>query len=200
MFGKASLSWMMVASLGLAIGCSKDKPAGESAKPAAPAGISAQSQTAPERSATAPAEAVEVVPDVPAASESIGGTITLAKARQGDVAKGQTMWLIARAAGGRRGPPLAIQRLVVDEFPVPFVVSGRDAMIKGIPFAGSIDLSVRVDKDNNPMTHVQGEVYGEAKSVSVGSTGVDIVLDSVQEETRQLGRPAPAGGLPPGHP
>lgn len=171
-------------------GGDKDKPAG---LPAAP------EMKTPPPVAQAQDEA-ETVPDAPDPAQSISGTITIADALSKKVTAGETMWLVVRPGDGRPGPPLAIQRLSVGTFPQDFTVSSRDAMIQGIPFAGQVDITVRVDQDGNPMTHSKGEVYGTVQGIKVGSADVTVQLDSVQAEDVRLGGGGPMGAPPPGHP
>jgi hypothetical protein len=105
---------------------------------------------------------------------------------------------------------LAVQKRQVEDFPMPFSLSGRDAMIPGTPFDGEVSISVRVDKDGDAMTRRKGDVFGQVNGIKVGSTNVVVSLDTVQKEDVTLGggmpgAGAPAGGaprpgLPPGHP
>lgn len=133
-------------------------------------------------------------------------------ARKGNVAKSDIIFLVARRAGGPPGPGsmLAVQKIPVGDFPMPFVLSGRDAMIPGTPFEGEISITVRLDKDGDAMTRKKGDLYGVANGVKVGSQGITIPLESLQAEDQVLGGGAAGGmgagapsgrpGLPPGHP
>lgn len=187
--------------------CKKDstqKPAGLTASGATPPSV----PPPPPMPSAAPAGGAEVVEGPPDPAESVSGTITLPKARKGDVARGDTIYIIARRAGGAPGPGsmLAVQKLQVDTFPMPFALSGRDAMIPGTRFEGSISISVRVDKDGDAITRKKGDVIGQANDVKVGSHDVTIPLDTVLTEDQPMGgmRPGamPGGpaGMPPGHP
>jgi hypothetical protein len=98
---------------------------------------------------------------------------------------------------------LAVQKHPAGSFPMPFTLSGRDAMIPGTAFAGSIDITVRLDKDGDPLTRKKGDMVGQANGVRVGSQDVGIPLDSIQSEDQTLPGPPPgavSGGKPPGHP
>jgi hypothetical protein len=51
-------------------------------------------------------------------------------------------------------------------------------MVQGIPFAGEIQLSVRLDGDGDAMTRRPGDLSGSAQApVEPGTRGVRIVLD-----------------------
>jgi hypothetical protein len=101
--------------------------------------------------------------------------------------------------------PLAVQKLVVDSFPMPFHVSGKDAMVPGTKLEGAVKISARIDKDGDPMTRQKGDLLAELERVEVGSTDVELSFDHQQEETKTLGgmprQGMPAGhGMPKGHP
>src|SRR5688572_17535942 len=99
-----------------------DKPAGmppSANPPAAPTAPTSLPPPAPAPQAEK-AEKVEEMGSVPDAKQTIGGKIVLPAARKGDVKKGDTMFLIARKAGGMPGPPLAVQRLQAGDFPMAF--------------------------------------------------------------------------------
>jgi hypothetical protein len=196
----------------VAAGCSKknaaapDKPAG--LPPSANAGASPPPVATAPAAAPAPAASggeAEMVPSAPDPKQSISGTIVLPAARAKDVAKGDTMFLIARRSGGPPGPGsmIAVQRLSAGDFPMPFSLSGRDAMIPGTPFEGAISISVRVDKDGDAITRRKGDVLGQANDVKVGTQNLTISLDTLQKEDVTLGGPmggGMAGNKPPGHP
>ena len=149
----------------------------------------------------APAEKVEEMGSAPDAKQTVSGKIVLPAARKNDVKKGDTMFLIARKAGGMPGPPLAVQRLQAGDFPMPFSLSGRDSMVPGIPFEGDITITIRVDKDGDAMTRRKGDVFGTIPTVKVGTQDVTLSLDTLQTEDVTLGgMGGPRPGLPPGHP
>jgi cytochrome c-type biogenesis protein CcmH len=147
---------------------------------------------------------VETVPSPPDPKQTIAGTIVLPAARRAEVKKGDTMFLIARRSDGPGGL-LAVQRLQAGDFPMPFTLSSRDAMVPGTPLDGTVSITVRVDKDGDPITRRKGDVFGQASGIKVGSQDVQVSLDTVQKEDVTLNGPVggapPAGhGMPPGHP
>jgi len=123
------------------------------------------------------------------AGHTIAGKIVLPAASRGKVARGDVMFLAARRAGGPPGPGsmIAVQKLVAGDFPMRFEISGRDAMIPGIPFEGRMSITVRVDKDGDAMTRRKGDVFGQAENVKVGARNVAINLDKVQSDDQTLG-------------
>ncbi len=103
---------------------------------------------------------------------SIRGRIRLAA---GATAGEGVLYVIARGPGG--GPPLAVKRLPVENFPVAFELGPADVMVAGRPFAGPIQLSARVDRDGNPMTREPGELSGEVVgTLEPGARDIEILL------------------------
>jgi hypothetical protein len=143
-------------------------------------------------------------------AQSLSGSIVLPRRRQGDVHKGETIFIAVRRAGGPPGPGslLAAQRREVDEFPLAFTLSERDAMVEGAHLDGLLSITVRVDKDGDPLTHGKGDVYGRIERLRADGHDVVVSLDTLQEKDEELeGRgmiPAPGSertaALPPGHP
>ena len=190
-------------------------PAGQATAPIAAGPPATAHRPSPPTPGSSEVETVAPPPDPRA---SISGTITLPPQRRKDVAKSDIVYIIARRAGGPPGPGsmLGVQKHPVGEFPMPFTLSGRDAMVPGTPFEGNVDISVRLDKDGDAMTRRKGDLLGEVKGVKVGAAGVPIPLDTVLTEDKTLGAgmpghggamPAmppsgapPRGALPPGHP
>jgi hypothetical protein len=191
--------WVALAAVVVAAGCSKtsaprDKPAG-----LPPSGLPPPPPPTPAPGSGEP----EMVPAAPAARETISGTIVLPAAHRAAVKKGDTIFLVARKSDGPGGL-LAVQRLQAGDFPMPFTLSNRDAMIPGTAFEGPIAITVRVDKDGDPITRRKGDVFGQASGIKVGAQDVKVSLDTVQKEDVTLSGPAgamPQGhGMPPGHP
>jgi len=207
-------------------------PAGLPPLAAAPAAVQAPGRAAATASPTAPASAgaslgrppeaerqalqralgmpassapgVEAAADVPDPKDTISGTITLPGATRARVSRGDVIFLAARRAGGPPGPGsmVAVQKLQVEDFPMRFTISGRDAMIPGIPFEGRMSITVRVDKDGDALTRKKGDVYGQADGVAVGKQDVTIALDTVQADDRMIATPdaVQRAMLPSGHP
>jgi hypothetical protein len=169
----------------------------------------------------APQPPPSAAPEAPPAPEApvdpkaaISGTIVLAPARKGDVAPTDTIFLVARRIADNpsaRGTLVAVKRLSAGSFPIPFTLSARDMMIPTGAFDGEVSLSVRVDKDGDPLTHFKGDVIGGIPKVSVGARGVKLTLNQLQKEDESLAGNAPMmgggapitnphGQLPPGHP
>jgi cytochrome c-type biogenesis protein CcmH len=130
--------------------------------------------TPPQKSGTAP----------PAKSaQTISGKITVDAKLQSKIDSGATLFLIARAAGGAAGPPLAVKKIDNPKFPLAYSLGQENVMMQGTPFSGKINISARLDKDGNAMTREPGNLLGDYKRnpVDVGSQNVDIILDQVAQ-------------------
>jgi hypothetical protein len=120
--------------------------------------------------APAPARAER---DAPAEGAEIRGTIQLGDGADAD---GQgVVFVIVRSEGG--GPPLAVKRLPAGPFPLEFSIGPGDMMSEGRDFSGPMTLTVRVDRDGNPLTLAAGDLSGASTAaVAPGARGVEIRL------------------------
>jgi hypothetical protein len=88
------------------------------------------------------------------------------------------LFVIARAAGVRAGPPMAVLRVPSPSFPMEFEIGPANVMIPSMRFQGDIGITARLDSDGNAMTKLPGDLEGAtAESHQPGARGVVIVLD-----------------------
>jgi cytochrome c-type biogenesis protein CcmH len=113
---------------------------------------------------------------------NISGKITLDPKRKANVDPNAALFIIARPVGGA-GPPLAVKKIDKPTFPLSYSLGQENVMMQGTPFAGKIQISVRLDKDGNAMTREPGNLLGDYRKnpVDVGSQNVDIVLDQIAQ-------------------
>ena len=113
-------------------------------------------------------------------SDQITGKVTLDPKLKANVDSQAVLFIIARPAGAGGGPPLAVKKIDRPVFPLFYSLGSENVMMQGRPFSGKVNISVRLDKDGNPITRQPGDISGEYKNpVEVGSKNVDIVLDQV---------------------
>jgi hypothetical protein len=213
----------LVACLAAAGGgaCTKKEDAGKpsgvppldpGAAPSAPSQPSAPPPAPAMPAAAAPAPAAEA-PAADSPRASITGSIVLAPAVAKARPKGGTLYLVARRISDNptaRGTLIAVKKLPVTKFPLPFSRTAADMPFQNGPFDGELVLTARIDQDGDPLSHEKGDVYGSLPKVQVGSHDVKLALDQVQKETESLaggapimggmGAPGGAGAMPPGHP
>ena len=121
-------------------------------------------------------------PSAPAASSAqISGKITVDPKLKPNVDPNVALFIIARPSGGAGGPPLAVKKIDKPAFPLNYTLGQENVMMQGMPFAGKINLTVRLDKDGNAATRGPGDMTGEYKKnpVEIGVTNVDVVIDQV---------------------
>jgi cytochrome c-type biogenesis protein CcmH len=110
----------------------------------------------------------------------ISGVLRLDDKVKAQVAAGDTIFLVARAAdaAGAPGPILAVKKLSAGGWPLAFSLDGRDAMTAGTKLAGKVIVSVRVDKDGDALTKNAGDVTGVSRPLDVPAQKVVITLDT----------------------
>ena len=116
--------------------------------------------------------------------QAISGTITIEPKLKAHVDPNAALFIIARpAGGGPGGPPLAVKKIDKPMFPLNYSLNQENVMMQGTPFAGKIDITVRLDKDGNPTTRGSGDLTGEHKKnpAEVGAKNVDVVLDKLMQ-------------------
>jgi cytochrome c-type biogenesis protein CcmH len=114
-------------------------------------------------------------------SPQISGKITIDPKLKANIDSNAALFIIARPAGGAGGPPLAVKKIDRPTFPLDYTLSQENVMMQGMPFTGKINLTVRLDKDGNPVTRIPGDMTGDYKKnpVEVGAKNVDVVIDQV---------------------
>lgn len=113
--------------------------------------------------------------------QSISGKITIDPKLKDQIDPQAALFIIARPAGGAGGPPLAVKKIDKPTFPLNYSLSQENVMMQGTPFTGKINITVRLDKDGNPITRTPGDLTGEYKKnpAEVGAKNADVVLDQV---------------------
>ncbi|HEX8410681.1 MAG TPA: tetratricopeptide repeat protein [Thermoanaerobaculia bacterium] len=99
-----------------------------------------------------------------AAGPSVTVTLDLDPAAHG---KNGVLFVMARNAMG--GPPVAVKRLQVAQFPVTFTLGQADSMM-GQPFPANFRLEARLDADGNPMTKTPNDPTAMQDGVTPGAT------------------------------
>ena len=89
------------------------------------------------------------------------------------------LFIFARPVGVESGPPLAVRKHGIFNFPFEFEIGQLQTMIEGSVFEGNLTLTVRLDQDGNRKSS-PGDVEGKA-NVIAGEKGVKLILDTVVE-------------------
>ena len=110
---------------------------------------------------------------------TVSGVVKLADGVS--VPDGGMLFIIARPAGATSGPPVAVKRLPIFNFPQPFQIGAADAMMGGT-MPEQISLSVRLDSDGNVISKHPDDLMGAvAEPVALGARNVTIQLKSAAD-------------------
>ena len=117
------------------------------------------------------------------APDALLTTVTLqlsADARQAATASTATaaVFLIVRAAGAERGPPLAVKKLALADAGKPIVLTAADAMIGGLGLKPGADvmLQARLSLTGQPLAQT-GDWASAKTSAKLPSSGLSLVID-----------------------
>lgn len=156
-------------------------PPGGAVAPA-DAAASAPAEGAPaEGAASAPADAAASAPaeGAPgAAGGKISGKIVLGEGVKAP--KDGAIFVIARNAGSKGGPPVAVTKLTPGATGLTYTIGPENVMMGG-PFKGPYDITARWDQDGNAMSKQPGDLSGAAKAPASAGGSADIVLDTVKQ-------------------
>jgi cytochrome c-type biogenesis protein CcmH len=117
----------------------------------------------------------------PAAASDIGGRIELATTVKALAAPSDTVFVLARAAGGSP-MPLAAKRLRVADLPINFSLGDSDAVMptQTISSATSIIVEARVSKSGDAKSK-PGDLTGSVAQVKPGDKNLRVTIDKVVE-------------------
>lgn len=105
------------------------------------------------------------------------GTISLDPDLKVNLQPGAGLFIFARPEGMDAGPPLAVKRHSVFQFPFEFELGQLNTMIEGSEFEGTMNLMARLDQDGNRKSS-PGDVEGKVV-VKGGQKGVQLILNTL---------------------
>jgi hypothetical protein len=117
--------------------------------------------------------------DPNAHKNDVSGTISMAPGAQVAIHPSAGLFIFARPEGVDAGPPLAVRKHGIFNFPFEFEIGQLNTMMEGSVFEGSLTLTARLDQDGNRKSS-PGDVEGKV-IVKAGEKGVKLVLDNVVE-------------------
>ena len=136
-------------------------------------GSSPKELVRPERRASSGILEPEYHPASAVKSGSIGGVVQLHPGST--IPPEAALFLIAKGPGS--GPPLAVRKLPVGPFPMPFEIGPENVMHQGARFVGPIFLGARVDADADAGTTSESDLVAIANQVlEPGASGVLLTL------------------------
>jgi cytochrome c-type biogenesis protein CcmH len=116
--------------------------------------------------------------DASGAASGIDVSVALSPSVAAKVAPGSTLFVIARRGSG--GPPLAVQRRRVGNWPVSLRLSDADAMLPGTRLAagGPLTLVARVSASGEPIAS-SGDLFGEVGYDFASAHSASITIDRI---------------------
>ena len=136
----------------------------------------AQASTAPAAANANPHAGLDapVDPAPKSAGPRVSGTVDLDPSLKNTLSPGAILFVFARAAGAREGPPVAVKRLRAT-FPAAFELSEADSMM-GQALPDHLLIEARLDSDGDPTTRPPTDPKARLDKVKVGRTDVRLIL------------------------
>ena len=110
-------------------------------------------------------------------NNDVFGTITLDPELKVGLSPSAGLFIFARPEGVDAGPPLAVKRHSVFQFPFEFDIGQLNTMMEGSQFEGTMNLTARLDQDGNRKSS-PGDVEGKIQ-ITAGQKGVQLVLNNL---------------------
>ena len=109
-------------------------------------------------------------------NNDVSGTIELDPKLKISLSPSAGLFIFARPDGVEAGPPLAVKRHGIFEFPFDFEMGQLNTMIEGTKFEGSMNLTARLDQDGNRKSS-PGDIEGKVK-IKAGQKGIQLILNN----------------------
>lgn len=110
------------------------------------------------------------------AGEEISGTVTISKELQKTLAPNGILYIFAKVAGSTGGPPAAVLRIPNPKFPLPFSLSGANAMMPGTPFKGPFSVTARYSPTGDAIDKSGPQGQDKRNNIKPGQKDVKIEL------------------------
>lgn len=120
----------------------------------------------------------EGAPAPPAPVAAISGTVVISPALADKIVPTDTVFVFARAAAGGPPMPIAVVRSSAANLPVSFTLDDSDAMTSQTRLSqfANVNLYARISRTGSANPE-PGDLQGEVDGVSLGSSGIRIVVD-----------------------
>ena len=110
-------------------------------------------------------------------NNDVFGTISIDPGLKVGLNPSAGLFIFARPEGVDAGPPLAVKRHSVFQFPFEFDIGQLNTMMEGSQFEGAMNLTARLDQDGNRKSS-PGDVEGKIQ-ITAGQKGVQLVLNNL---------------------
>jgi hypothetical protein len=110
-------------------------------------------------------------------NNDVFGTISIDPGLKVGLNPSAGLFIFARPEGVDAGPPLAVKRHSVFQFPFKFDIGQLNTMMEGSQFEGVMNLTARLDQDGNRKSS-PGDLEGKIQIIA-GQKGVQLVLNNL---------------------
>lgn len=112
---------------------------------------------------------------------ALKGRVAVAPALSGKIPAGAMLMVVARPADGSR-MPVAVARLPIDRLPMEFKLDDRHVLSPDRPLAHFPELLIeaRISASGQAIPQA-GDLYGPAKTVRLGASGIALEIDQVRQ-------------------
>ena len=110
-------------------------------------------------------------------NNDVFGTISIDPGLKVGLNPSAGLFIFARPEGVDAGPPLAVKRHSVFQFPFEFDIGQLNTMMEGSQFEGAMNLTARLDQDGNRKSS-PGDLEGKIQ-ITAGQKGVQLVLNNL---------------------
>ena len=110
-------------------------------------------------------------------NNDVFGTISIDPGLKVGLNPSAGLFIFARPEGVDAGPPLAVKRHSVFQFPFEFDIGQLNTMMEGSQFEGAMNLTARLDQDGNRKSS-PGDLEGKIQIIA-GQKGVQLVLNNL---------------------
>lgn len=117
-----------------------------------------------------------------AGADFVTGKVSLSPDLASKVSPEDTVFILAKSAGGGRTPPLAVIRKQVKDLPMEFRLDDSMAMQPAFRLSafGEIQVVARVSKSGTAMPQ-PGDLQGSTEVIKPGAEGLNVVIDKITE-------------------
>jgi hypothetical protein len=110
-------------------------------------------------------------------NNDVFGTISIDPGLKVGLNPSAGLFIFARPEGIDAGPPLAVKRHSIFQFPFEFDIGQLNTMMEGSQFEGAMILTARLDQDGNRKSS-PGDLEGKIQ-ITAGQKGVQLVLNNL---------------------
>jgi ABC-type uncharacterized transport system substrate-binding protein len=133
-----------------------------------------------------------------ARAETISGIITVDPLAKSRLPPAPLLTITASNSEDPKKPPIIVKRIPAAKFPYKYALSDEDITLVGSTFVGNFYINARVETQGTEKGILKGEAT--RNPVSVGSTGVDIVIGFRSTNAKASASPSPPANEPgPNH-